>query len=109
MLISELPDHLPVRIEMNKEQVMNGRKKYGDLSLDRRFTALVTIDMEKEFCKPGSKIYHPDGVDEVIPQCRKLPERCRAAMCLSGSTAVPGSVRQLTLTVLRPSCTMKVK
>jgi nicotinamidase-related amidase len=57
---------------------MNTPKKYKKLSLDPRRTALVVIDMENDFCKPGGKLYHPDGVDEVIPQCRKLLERCRA-------------------------------
>ena len=38
---------------------------------------MVVIDMENDFCKPGGKLYHPDGVDEVIPQCQKLLERCR--------------------------------
>ena len=35
--------------------------------------------MENDFCKPGGKLYHPDGVDEVIPHCQKLLERCRSA------------------------------
>ena len=58
---------------------MNRKKKYKSLSLDPRFTALVIIDMENDFCKPGGKLYHHDGVDEVIPQCQKLLEKCRAA------------------------------
>jgi len=58
---------------------MQGRRKYTSLVLDPRLTALVVIDMENDFCKPGGKLYHPDGVDKVIPQCRKLLEKCRAA------------------------------
>ena len=58
---------------------MNRNKKYKNLQLDPRLTALVVIDMENDFCKPGGKLYHPDGVDEVIPQCRKLLEKCRSA------------------------------
>jgi nicotinamidase-related amidase len=53
-------------------------KKYKKLALDPGLTALVVIDMENDFCKPGGKLYHPEGVDEVIPQCRKLLEQCRA-------------------------------
>ena len=57
---------------------MERRKKYKELALDPGLTALVVIDMENDFCKPGGKLYHPEGVDEVIPQCRKLLEQCRA-------------------------------
>ncbi len=58
---------------------MNRKKKYKNLPLDPRATALVVIDMENDFCKPGGKRYHPEGVDEVIPQCQKLLEKCRSA------------------------------
>jgi nicotinamidase-related amidase len=47
------------------------------LELDPKFTALVIVDMENDFCKPGGKLYHPDGVDEVIPKLSHLLERCR--------------------------------
>ncbi len=57
---------------------MTVTKKYKRLSLDPKRTVLVVIDMENDFCKPGGKLYHPDGVDKVIPQCRKLLQRCRA-------------------------------
>lgn len=52
---------------------------YETISLDSRQSALVIIDMENEFCKPGGKLYHPDGVDEVIPNCRRLLEKSRAS------------------------------
>jgi len=58
---------------------MNRRKKHKRMQLDSRTTALVIIDMENDFCKPGGKLYHPDGVDEAIPQCQKLLEKCRAS------------------------------
>ena len=51
---------------------MGKKRKYKRLSLDPQSTTLVIIDMENDFCKPGGKLYHPDGVDEVIPQCKKL-------------------------------------
>jgi nicotinamidase-related amidase len=56
---------------------MDKKKKYRHLTLDPRMTALVVIDMENDFCKAGGKLYHPDGVDEVIPHCQELLERCR--------------------------------
>jgi nicotinamidase-related amidase len=58
---------------------MHRKKQYKNLQMDPRVTALVVIDMENDFCKPGGKLYHPDGVDEVIPQCQKLLEKCRSA------------------------------
>jgi len=42
-------------------------------------TVLVVIDMENEFCKPGGRLYHPEGVDEVIPNLRNLLMTCRDA------------------------------
>ena len=47
--------------------------------LDPKTTALVIVDMENDFCKPGGKKYHPEGVDEVIPRFSTLLERCRSA------------------------------
>jgi nicotinamidase-related amidase len=47
--------------------------------LDPGSTALVIIDMENEFCKPGGKLYHPDAVDEVIPKMKDFLTRCRGA------------------------------
>ncbi len=58
---------------------MGKKRKYKRLSLDPQSTTLVIIDMENDFCKPGGKLYHPDGVDEVIPQCKTLLEKCRSA------------------------------
>ncbi len=49
--------------------------------LDPRRTALVIVDMENDFCKPGGKRYHPEGVDEVIPRLASLLGRCRGAGC----------------------------
>ena len=55
------------------------KQKYDNksLELDPKFTALVIVDMENDFCKPGGKFYHPDGVDEVIPRLKGLLEKCR--------------------------------
>jgi nicotinamidase-related amidase len=47
--------------------------------LNSRSTALVVVDMENEFCKPGGKLYHSEGVDEVIPRLQRLLKRARAA------------------------------
>ena len=58
---------------------MKKRKKYKHLPLNPQLTALVVIDMENDFCKPGGKLYHPEGVDEIIPQCQKLLEKCRSS------------------------------
>jgi nicotinamidase-related amidase len=49
------------------------------IQLDPRLTALVLVDMENEFCKPGGKLYHPEGVDEVVPRLKGLLARCREA------------------------------
>jgi len=49
------------------------------VDLDPQRTALVVVDMENDFCKFGGKLYHPDGVDEVIPKLRNLLEKCRRA------------------------------
>jgi nicotinamidase-related amidase len=35
--------------------------------------------MENEFCKPGGKLYHSEGVDEVIPKLQGLLRRGREA------------------------------
>ena len=53
------------------------KSDYRNLGLDPKFTALVIVDMENDFCKPGGKLYHPDGVDEVIPRLKGLLEKCR--------------------------------
>lgn len=53
--------------------------KYPRLTLDPRLSALVLIDMQNEFFKPGGKMYHSDGVDEVIAPSSALLERCRRA------------------------------
>lgn len=47
------------------------------IALDPKFAALVIIDMENEFCKPGGAIYYPEGTDEVIPKLQGLLGRCR--------------------------------
>jgi nicotinamidase-related amidase len=55
------------------------KSDYKSLELDPKVTTLVVVDMENDFCKPGGKLYHPDGVDEVIPRLQRLLERCRDA------------------------------
>jgi nicotinamidase-related amidase len=55
------------------------KSNFKRVELDPKATALVIVDMENDFCKPGGKKYHPDGADEVIPKLRGLLERCRAA------------------------------
>ena len=49
----------------------------GVVRLDPEFTALIVVDMENDFCKPGGKLYHPEGIDEVIPKQKHLLEKCR--------------------------------
>jgi nicotinamidase-related amidase len=49
------------------------------IRLNSKSAALVVIDMENEFCKPGGKLYHSEGVDEVIPKLQYLLRRCREA------------------------------
>ncbi len=46
---------------------MEKGEKYREMVLDPAKTVLVIIDMENDFCKPGGKLYHPDGVEGVIP------------------------------------------
>jgi nicotinamidase-related amidase len=53
------------------------KSDYRNFELDPKFTALVIVDMENDFCKPSGKLYHPDGVDEVIPKLSRLLEKCR--------------------------------
>jgi nicotinamidase-related amidase len=55
------------------------KKKYKTVQLDPRSTALVIIDMENDFCKPGGKLYHSEGVDDAIAPSQKLLEKCRSA------------------------------
>jgi len=47
------------------------------IKLNPGSTALVVVDMENEFCKPGGKLYHSEGVDEVIPRLQRLLRRSR--------------------------------
>jgi nicotinamidase-related amidase len=47
--------------------------------LDPELTALIIVDMENDFCKPGGKLYHPEGIDEVIPKQKLLLEKCRGS------------------------------
>jgi len=49
------------------------------IKLNSKSTALVVVDMENEFCKPGGKLYHSEGVDEVIPKLQRLLRRSREA------------------------------
>jgi nicotinamidase-related amidase len=49
------------------------------MRLDPRFTVLVVVDMENEFCKQGGKLYDPEGVDEVVPRLQHLLGRGREA------------------------------
>ncbi len=49
------------------------------IKLNSKSTVLVVVDMENEFCKPGGKLYHSEGVDEVIPKLRHLLMRSREA------------------------------
>jgi nicotinamidase-related amidase len=49
------------------------------LELYPELTALVIVDMENEFCKPGGKMYLGDGVDGVILKLKNFLERCRSA------------------------------
>ena len=49
------------------------------IKLNSQSTALVVVDMENEFCKPGGKLYHSEGVDEVIPRLQRLLRRGREA------------------------------
>ena len=56
---------------------MGGKTPYRPLTLDPGQTVLVIVDMENDFCKPGGFLYHPDGVDEVIPKLQSLLLRCR--------------------------------
>ncbi len=49
------------------------------MKLNAQSTALVIVDMENEFCKPGGKLYHSEGVDEVIPKLKHLLGRAREA------------------------------
>ena len=49
------------------------------IRLHSKSTALVVVDMENEFCKPGGKLYHSEGVDEVIPRLQHLLKRAREA------------------------------
>jgi len=53
--------------------------RYRRLKLDPRLSALVLIDMENDFCKPGGTHYHPDGVDETIAPSAALLQNCRDA------------------------------
>jgi nicotinamidase-related amidase len=49
------------------------------IRLNSKFTVFVVVDMENEFCKPGGKLYHSEGVDHVIPRLEHLLKRGREA------------------------------
>lgn len=49
------------------------------IRLNSKSTAFVVVDMENEFCKPGGKLYHSEGVDEVIPKLGHLLKSGREA------------------------------
>jgi nicotinamidase-related amidase len=51
--------------------------KYKSFDLDPRSTALVIVDMENDWCKPGGHRYFPE-IDPVIPRLRRLLDQCRA-------------------------------
>ncbi len=53
--------------------------RYRRTKLDPSRSALVLIDMENDFCKPGGTHYHPDGVDETIAPSAALLASCRDA------------------------------
>jgi nicotinamidase-related amidase len=55
----------------------NETVNYKSFSLDPKSTALVIVDMENDWCKPGGHRYFPE-IDGVIPRVKKLLERCRA-------------------------------
>ncbi len=49
------------------------------IRLNSKSTALVVVDMENEFCKPGGKLYHSEGVDGVIPRLQHFLREGREA------------------------------
>ena len=49
------------------------------IRLNSKSTALIIVDMENEFCKAGGKLYHSEGVDEVIPRLQHLLRKTREA------------------------------
>ncbi len=55
----------------------DGTVEYKSFRLDPKTTALVIVDMENDWCKPGGHRYFPE-IDGVIPRLRALLETCRA-------------------------------
>lgn len=51
--------------------------KYKSFDLDPKKTALVIVDMENDWCKPGGHRYFP-AIDAVIPRVQTLMQTCRA-------------------------------
>jgi ureidoacrylate peracid hydrolase len=50
------------------------------LALDPKKTALVIIDMQNDFCKPGGTRYGSERIDDAgIARAARLLERCRGA------------------------------
>jgi nicotinamidase-related amidase len=48
------------------------------LSFDTRKTALLVVDMQNGFLKPGTPIYLPGG-EKIIPATKRVAEACRDA------------------------------
>jgi nicotinamidase-related amidase len=57
---------------MPKEEV-----QYHSFDLNPETTALIIVDMENDWCRPGGHRYFPE-VEPVIPRLKGLRERCRA-------------------------------
>jgi nicotinamidase-related amidase len=51
--------------------------RYKSFDLEPKSTALVIVDMENDWCKPGGHRYFPE-IDPVIPRVKKLLETCRS-------------------------------
>ncbi|MDY6776577.1 MAG: isochorismatase family cysteine hydrolase [Candidatus Nanohaloarchaea archaeon] len=50
------------------------------MELEPGNTALIVVDMQKGFCKPGGSL-HDERLENVVPNVRNLLERCRDAGC----------------------------
>jgi nicotinamidase-related amidase len=51
--------------------------KYKSFDLDPQSTAMVIVDMENDWAKPGGHRYFPE-IDPVIPRIRRLLDMCRS-------------------------------
>jgi nicotinamidase-related amidase len=84
----------------SRDEVLTIAKKAYDegdagFPIDRTKCALLIIDMQDEFVKPGWTPYWVPGANEMVPRIRKLADECRSLNIPVVFTAFGGTNRLL--------------